>query len=979
MATLKIDIVIDDKGSVTVGNMTKNFGAMDKAARTADSAISGIHTSLNKIAGIVGGAFAITSLIAFGKNALETMDKLDEMSQKVGVNTDTLQVFGHMATLAGTDLDGVSRALGIMSKNLLTAEMKGEDANKALRSLGISARDSNGALKSSDQILVEVANKFKNMKDGVEKTAISMMLFGKSGKDMVPLLNQGGQGIEEVRKQLESLGILMSKDAIQAAGELNDRLETLGLMTKGLAMRIMGEATPALDTLVKFFIQGAEKSGQLAETGDNLGKSLGKAFMDAAGYTYQFSMLLDRVGGTLTAIGTIGTLGLSQSMKDLNKMFEERYKTSHKELLTLTMMNEGYKLASKEQLQWLDYATAEDVGLTRVATDVGDILYFVKEVGKAKKKTAGTPMFNTGDDKKAAQELESIRKKMADDIAKNTLSEIEQIERTAAEYRKKGISDVETEKWASSEINKINMKLAMDIAKTTAQTEERRRQEWEKSSDEYSKIVSEEADFASTENERAINKIISDENRKLGKLYELYAEDKINFQQLEDTKTKIEENSAAARLEKTTENAKKIADINYSSIQGIRGMETQAYNYKIWQIDAEAAKREKDGGDAILIAQWVKNEQIKAFIELGQKGESVSMGIRAAFAQMYQDQMTWGKASYDMTIATFTNMKSGVSSILLDGIKGEMSSFEDYLDTYYNLMLKKFTDILADMVVNWGMAQALMAANSYLGTSFNIPGMQIPGAGGTGNTLMQGAAGYGAYSMLGGSGGASLATLTTAEGLMGAGVSGSALGISAAEEGLLAAGYSAADIAAGTSSGAGIFGFGGMTSGLMESLAALGPWGITAMAGGLGLGALGLTGNLNDVFGSIGDAASSVVDTVSDVISDVGDWFSGWEKGGAFSHGSPIPFGKGDVFSKSTFFPMAQGNVGLLGENGDEAIMPLSRGRDGKLGVRSGGSGDTEPLQLQIIIELDSGVIADKLVSISRRGRAVVHVRGIAR
>jgi hypothetical protein len=61
-----------------------------------------------------------------------------------------------------------------------------------------------------------------------------------------------------------------------------------------------------------------------------------------------------------------------------------------------------------------------------------------------------------------------------------------------------------------------------------------------------------------------------------------------------------------------------------------------------------------------------------------------------------------------------------------------------------------------------------------------------------------------------------------------------------------------------------------------------------------------------------------------------------WANGGAFSMGNIIPFANGGIYDSPTLFPMANG-MGLMGEAGPEAIMPLSRGSDGKLGVRSGG------------------------------------------
>ncbi len=60
--------------------------------------------------------------------------------------------------------------------------------------------------------------------------------------------------------------------------------------------------------------------------------------------------------------------------------------------------------------------------------------------------------------------------------------------------------------------------------------------------------------------------------------------------------------------------------------------------------------------------------------------------------------------------------------------------------------------------------------------------------------------------------------------------------------------------------------------------------------------------------------------------------------GAPFSRGRVMPFAQGGVVSGATTFPM-RGGMGLMGEAGPEAIMPLARGPDGKLGVRGGGGG----------------------------------------
>lgn len=65
----------------------------------------------------------------------------------------------------------------------------------------------------------------------------------------------------------------------------------------------------------------------------------------------------------------------------------------------------------------------------------------------------------------------------------------------------------------------------------------------------------------------------------------------------------------------------------------------------------------------------------------------------------------------------------------------------------------------------------------------------------------------------------------------------------------------------------------------------------------------------------------------------------GFARGAAFQGGLPVPFAQGGVISSPVSFPLANGRMGIAGERGAEAIMPLSRGPDGRLGIATRGGG----------------------------------------
>jgi phage-related minor tail protein len=112
------------------------------------------------------------------------------------------------------------------------------------------------------------------------------------------------------------------------------------------------------------------------------------------------------------------------------------------------------------------------------------------------------------------------------------------------------------------------------------------------------------------------------------------------------------------------------------------------------------------------------------------------------------------------------------------------------------------------------------------------------------------------------------------------------------------------------------------------------------MALGRGLQTLmaGLFGNALPIGPDLTGAGQSLGGGLSSLLGSLVGAGGSYARGGVFSRGMVMPFAKGGVVGAPTYFPLGRG-LGLMGEQGAEAVMPLARGPDGRLGVRGGGGG----------------------------------------
>jgi hypothetical protein len=294
-----LSIAAKVSGEGAVNGLTGAMHKLENTSKAATGTLKGLAGSaggLGSALGMLAPAVSVGGLVGLATNAIKSADAMADLSEKTGVSVEALSRFKKAANVSGTDLEGVSKALLKLSKGMYDAATTGKGpASEALKTLGISATDAAGKLKSSDKVMLEVANRFKAMPDGVEKTALAIQLFGKSGADMIPMLNMGGDAIDKMSTK-------MTTAFAQKANEYGDKLDALSGKIGGLGTGIAIALLPALDALANVLTAVVDGFTKLPEP---LQAIIGGFALLAIGLAV-LAPAITVIGGALSALAGIG-------------------------------------------------------------------------------------------------------------------------------------------------------------------------------------------------------------------------------------------------------------------------------------------------------------------------------------------------------------------------------------------------------------------------------------------------------------------------------------------------------------------------------------------------------------------------------------------------------------------------------------------------------------------------------------------------
>jgi len=302
MASDRAQILITavDQTRTALDSIRNNLGRLGDETRRVQGLLAGLGVSLTL------GAFA-----ALVKGAIDSADELNKLSQKIGISIEALSTLQFAAQLSDVGLDTLKTGLKGLSANLTEARSGLGEGAALFQALGISVEDTAGNLKSSDTILLEIADRFASFEDGATKTALAVKLFGKSGMDMIPFLNQGSSGIRALMQEAERLGLKLSTETAQAAEAFNDNLTALKASSSGLGISLATELLAPLRVVTDAIREGqGEATGFAAILGGAFKTTLEAILVLGVNVAYVFKSMGTEIGGMAAQLTALARLDI---------------------------------------------------------------------------------------------------------------------------------------------------------------------------------------------------------------------------------------------------------------------------------------------------------------------------------------------------------------------------------------------------------------------------------------------------------------------------------------------------------------------------------------------------------------------------------------------------------------------------------------------------------------------------------------------
>lgn len=218
--------------SANVARLQDDLGKAAGHVQRTERLISQSVQRVNAVFGTLGIGLSAGAIVAYGKHMVDAMDATNDLAERTGHTVEEIVGLQYVAEQSATDINKLATASNKLGSALT-------DKPELFRKLGIDAKTGMGAM-------VQLADTFATMPEGINKNALAVKLFGdRLGAEMIPFLNQGSAAIRNLISEGQRLNPLTTEQA-QRAAVLNDQLDKMKFQMNGAGMQMVSTLIPGL-------------------------------------------------------------------------------------------------------------------------------------------------------------------------------------------------------------------------------------------------------------------------------------------------------------------------------------------------------------------------------------------------------------------------------------------------------------------------------------------------------------------------------------------------------------------------------------------------------------------------------------------------------------------------------------------------------------------------------------------------------------
>ena len=245
-------------GTIAIDNSEANQALDDtseKASGAKEKLSAGIQTAAKWGTAIVGAStIASGAMVNFASSSASTADEIDKMSAKIGISKQGYQEWSYVMGQNGADVNSLQMGMKTLITQMDAAASGTESSAEMFDALGVSIYDANGNLKDQETMMNEVMYALADMENGTEKAKLANDLFGKSGSELMPMLNQGSQAMKDLTERSHELGLIMSDDTVSAGVALGDIMDDVKQSVGMLGTKLGTSLFPILQKVCEIVI-----------------------------------------------------------------------------------------------------------------------------------------------------------------------------------------------------------------------------------------------------------------------------------------------------------------------------------------------------------------------------------------------------------------------------------------------------------------------------------------------------------------------------------------------------------------------------------------------------------------------------------------------------------------------------------------------------------------------------------------------------